>query len=227
MRSTGLLNRSALFVIDYIYSWFHHLFYQVVNRNPGSNRHKQDKKEFEKIFKSHFISLCYFAQKLIGDPDTSRDVVHGVLLNLWERRNEIDFDSPIKPYLYTSVRNRCLNYIRDRKKFIPGDASVETGGVSVHSKDQTVNSISMEEQETEKEIQQAIAELPEKCREIFELNRFEGLKYQEVAKKLGISVKTVEAQMSKALRILRERLKDYLILLVFWFIWIVNTSGLL
>jgi RNA polymerase sigma-70 factor (ECF subfamily) len=88
--------------------------------------------------------------------------------------------------------------------------------------DHTDSSHVLEHQETEARIQQAINELPEKCREIFMLNRYEGLRYSEVADHLGISVKTVEAQMSKALKSLKEKLSDIIILLITWMIYLIN-----
>jgi RNA polymerase sigma-70 factor (ECF subfamily) len=164
------------------------------------------KQKFEELFREHFTGLCYFAQKYLGDLDSSKEIVHSVFVKIWENRSEFEFDKPAKSYLFTSVYNRSMNFIRDHKKFADsGDdeihkAYLETGEFSD----------SMEVAELEGRIKQAIAKLPEKCREVFELNRFEGKKYAEIAEHLNISVKTVENQMSKALKVMREELKDYI-----------------
>jgi RNA polymerase sigma-70 factor, ECF subfamily len=167
--------------------------------------------KFEKLFKEHFTGLCYFAQKYLGDLDSSKEVVHAVFVKIWENRAEFDFEKPAKSYLFTSVYNRSLNALRDKKKFVNSDddesqaSHLETGEFTD----------TMELAELEGKIKTSLQKLPEKCREVFELNRFEGKKYAEIAEQLEISVKTVEAQMSKALKILKTELKDYIYLFLF------------
>jgi len=166
---------------------------------------------YEELFRTYYSSLCYFARKYIPDIDTCKDIVHVVFVNIWEKREEFDFGKPAKSYLYTSVYNRCMNAIRDRKKFAVSDLSE-----SIHAVEETViDPDNIETAELESRIWQGIQLLPEKCREVFLLNRFEEKKYAEIADHLRISVKTVEAQMSKALKMLRDHLADYLHLLFF------------
>lgn len=138
--------------------------------------------------------------------DTAKEIAHDVFLNLWDKRNEIDSSTPLKSYLFTSVYNRCMNYIRDNKKFNRGEQVFNI----LEQKAESPPRDHLEEQELESRIIEAMNSLPERCREIFMMNRFEGNKYAEIAEKMGISVKTVETQMSKALRILREKLVKYL-----------------
>lgn len=172
-----------------------------------------DRQEFENLFNLHFASLCRFAAGYLSDYTTSEEIVQDVFISLWEKRAEMDPDKPIKTYLFTSVRNRCLNYIRDNKKFRSQYLDIELElEIPVPEKDL------LSEKQVEQRIQQALDKLPEKCREVFELSRFEGLKYQQVADRLDISVKTVEAQMSKALKILREELNDLMWVLLFLFL---------
>jgi len=165
---------------------------------------------FERLFRDFFPPLMAFARKILGDEDDAREVVHQVFINLWEKRTEVDLSSSLKSYLFTSVHNRSLNVIRDRKKFSTEEVPDVAGDWDV--------SAQIESMELEEKIRESIASLPEKCREIFELNRFSGLKYSEIASQLGISVKTVENQMTKALKILREQLGKYLGLLL-WLLW--------
>ncbi len=170
---------------------------------------RMDEQSFEKLFREYFQPLISFARKILVDEDDAREVVHKVFINLWEKREEIDLTVPLKSYLFTSVHNRSLNVIRDRKKFSSDEIPDVAGKWDVSSQ--------IESMELEEKIEESIRSLPEKCREIFELNRFDGLKYSEIAAKLDISVKTVENQMSKALKILREKLMKYLTLLL-WLI---------
>jgi RNA polymerase sigma-70 factor (ECF subfamily) len=169
-------------------------------------------KKYEEMFRTYFSSLCYFAQKYIQDLDASKEIVHKIFVAIWENRASFDFDKPAKSYLFTSVYNRCMNYIRDRKKFTTTE-NLETQDISEGG---ALNSDHLETAELESKIWKAINSLPEKCKEVFILNRFEGKKYGEIAEFLGISVKTVETQMSKALKVLRDNLKDYAHFLFFF-----------
>ena len=168
-----------------------------------------DSSAFEELFRAYFTPLMVFARKFLKDEDEAREVVQKVFISLWEKREEIDLTSSIKPYLFTSVHNRSLNVIRDRKKFSDEEIPDMAGDWDVSAQIETM--------ELEQKIKEAIDSLPEKCREIFELNRFDGLKYSEIASQLGISVRTVENQISKALKILREKLTKYMMLLL----WLV------
>lgn len=170
-----------------------------------------DKAAFEELFKSYFTPLCSFAQKYVNDVDEAKDIVHNVFINLWNKREEIDMETSLKSYLFQGVYNRSLNFIRDHKKLVQFDTpqSVAELNQYVESKDH------LESNEAESRINNALDDLPEKCREIFLMNRFDGLKYREIAEKLNISIKTVETQMSRALKTLRERLSDMIILLIY------------
>ncbi len=173
-----------------------------------------DNEAFEKLFRAYFPPLMSFSRKILGDEDDAREVVQQVFINLWEKRDEIDLSTSLKSYLFTSVNNRSLNVIRDRKKFSSEEVPEVAGGWDV--------SAQIESMELEEKIREVIASLPEKCREIFEMNRFEGLKYGEIAAQLDISVKTVENQISKALRILREQLGKYLTILLWLMLFTLN-----
>jgi len=168
------------------------------------------KQKFEILFREYFTGLSYFARKFTGDLDSAKEIVHRVFIRIWENRTEFDWDKPAKSYLFTSVYNRSLNYVRDNKKFIRHDPSL--GNTPVN--EEAVFNDSYASLELEERIQKALGKLPEKCREIFELSRFENKKYTEIAEQLNISVKTVETQMSKALHILKEELRDYLTIIL-------------
>lgn len=175
---------------------------------------RMDKREFEELFRNYFSPLMAFSRRILGDEDDAREVVHQVFINLWEKRSELDLSTSLKSYLYTSVNNRSLNVIRDRKKFSSEEVPESAGEWDV--------SAQIEAMELEEKIRAAIKTLPERCREVFELNRFEGLKYSEIASQLDISVKTVENQMTKALKILREQLGKYLSILLWLLLFTLN-----
>ncbi|MBY0434843.1 MAG: RNA polymerase sigma-70 factor [Cyclobacteriaceae bacterium] len=162
---------------------------------------------FETLFRQLFKPLCGFAMKYVRDLDEAKGIVHDVFIQLWEKFDQLPEDSNYRGYLFTAVRNRCLNHLRDRKKFSSLSDAPEGARIEENR--------SMEAAELEREIEVAINMLPERCRLVFEMNRQDGLSYIQVAEKLGISVKTVEAQMSKALALLRERLGEFLVLIIF------------
>jgi RNA polymerase sigma-70 factor, ECF subfamily len=173
-----------------------------------------DKSTFEQLFKTLFPCLVHFARKYVYDIDTAKEITHDVFFNLWEKRENIDSSTSLKSYLFTSVYNRCMNYIRDQKKFNRDEQVFNR----VEQEENIALHDHLEEQELESRIIESLNNLPPRCREIFMLSRFEGIKYAEIAEKMDISVKTVETQISKALRILREKLADYLkILIIFIF----------
>ena len=156
--------------------------------------------------------MCFFAQKYVKDLETAREIVQDAFISLWEKRETIDASRPVKSYLTTIIHHKCHNYLRDNRKFNREILQVE----NLLELSDAVPTDLLVEQELEDQILKAIDELPEKCREIFLLSRYENLKYQEIADKLQLSPKTVEAQMSKALQHMRLRLAEYLsVLLLF------------
>ena len=174
-----------------------------------------DKTTFEELFKSHFKPLCGFANKYLKDIDSSKEIVHSVFVNLWENRHKIDLNKPVKSYLYTSVNNRSLNFIRDNKKFVSNEYITDD-----NYKEQNWNlSNNLIEIELQEKINQTLDSLPAKCKKVFMLSRYEQMKYKEIAKHLDISIKTVETHISRALKELRIHLSEYLTILLI-LLWI-------
>lgn len=169
-----------------------------------------DKATFELLFKSNFKGLCYFAQKYVKDIETSKEIVQDAFISLWEKRETIDLSKPVKSYLTTIIYNKSLNYLRDHKKF---DRDILGFENLLHENTPDADSRIITTEITQR-INDAIAELPEKCREVFLLSRHENLKYQEIADQMQISVKTVETQMSKALQHMRIRLAEYITIML-------------
>lgn len=167
-----------------------------------------DRVVFEQIFREYYPQLCNYARRYIPDKSTAEEVVQDFFCKLWERRGELTITTSFNNYLYKSVTNYCFNHFRkvetDRKfiDFNSENLPEQDGNIHADSND-----------ELQERIGRALLELPEKRREIFELSRFEGLKYHEIAEKLDISIKTVETQMTRSLEFMRKYLKEYLTLL--------------
>jgi RNA polymerase sigma-70 factor (ECF subfamily) len=166
---------------------------------------KLDKEEFERLFRQEIARLHNFARQYVPDSDSAMDICQQVFVRLWEKRDALEKRDSLTSYLYTSVKNRCLNYIRDQKKYRSRFLDLECADLDVP------DSMSDPEatEDLEKQIQIALAALPEKCRQVFEMSRFGEMKYREIAEALEISQKTVEAHMSKAMRLLRDSLRTY------------------
>jgi len=171
-----------------------------------------DRKQFEKLFKEHFQYLCNFALQYVEDMDTAQDICQKVFIALWEKREEVDPKKSLKSYLFTSVKNRCLNHIRDQKKYRSKVLDLDCGDIDIATEEDHFS-----ENDLKEKIEKALNQLPEKCRLVFEMSRFQNMKYREIAEELEISQKTVEAHMSKAMKSLREHLKDHLLVLLILF----------
>lgn len=170
-----------------------------------------DKKAYEDIFRSYYRSLCNYSCSLVKDVDEAEEVVQTVFYNLWSKRESLAINTSVKSYLYRAVHNDSLNRIK-HGKVRAAYASDVKNSLHPHGAD---SSQVLEAKELNAKIQIALEKLPEQCGIVFRLNRFEYLKYSEIAEHLGISVKTVENHMGKALRILRDELRDYLHILLF------------
>lgn len=177
---------------------------------------KLDERAFEAVFKSHFKPLHAYAQALLKDSDTAEEIVQTVFLKLWEKRDAIHINVSLKAYLYKTAYNDSMNHLRHQKVKMK-HWEHQQYEMSQNTSQAAFGFESNQEEELSKRIDRALDHLPLKCRMVFELSRFEELKYQEIAHRLDISIKTVEAHMGKALKILRTELAEFLpILLVFF-----------
>ena len=162
---------------------------------------------FEQVFKSHFKSLHAYACTIMRDPMPAEEIVQNIFLKLWEKKEDITIKENISVYLYRAVHNESLNYLRHRKV----RSAYQSYAMRQHKQtEQEKPAEKVVMKELEKKLEIALQELPEQCRTIFQLSRFEDLKYREIAEKLGLSVKTIENQMGKALKLLRLKLVDFL-----------------
>lgn len=165
--------------------------------------------EFELFFTKYFVPLCTYCQTRFGfDIEVARDTVQGAFLRLWENRHTLPADIDLKSYFYRMVFNACLDLLRHdqvRQKF-------EKHILHTRDVSEIDNLANTDLKSLSSEIDRCVKDLPEQMRRVFELVRFEGFKYSEAAAKLGISVKTVETQMSRALARLRDKLSKFMLL---------------
>ena len=169
----------------------------------------QTEREFEILFKTYYKALYAYALAILKDDIAAEEIVQNVFLKLWERRQELLQKESLKSYLYKCVYHDSLNHIRHMKvrdKYTEYTKQQHLLETDVHER--TIA------KELEHKLRHALNELPQQCRTVFQMSRFQNLKYQEIADALGISVKTVEVHMGKALKNLRLKLSDFLPMLI-------------
>lgn len=164
-----------------------------------------DTAAFDTIFRTWYGPLVGTAERMLRDRAVAEELVQDVMLELWRRRETLAPDGSAQAYLFRATRNRVLNHLRHVKIEQRSAPEMRDEMVPTPHADATVA-----REELTVAVQRAVQSLPDRCREVFELSRVHGLKYAEIAQQLGISIKTVEAQMGKALRTLREQLAPWL-----------------
>ena len=158
---------------------------------------KQHMASFDDLFKYNYRPLCLYALHYIQNVDLAEDIVQDSYASLWEKLQEGDHVLNLKSYLYMMVRNRCLDHLR--KKGLPTESLKPYDTYGIIDDDDA-----QERSQTEARLWTAIDSLPEKCREVFIMSKRDGLKYEEIAEELGLSVNTVRNQISKALKVLKD-----------------------
>jgi RNA polymerase sigma-70 factor (ECF subfamily) len=161
-----------------------------------------DKGQFESLFRSSYVSLVRYAKTLIKDHDTAEEIVQDLFFRLWQDKEKINIKSSLNGYLFRSVHNRCLHHIEHNRVV---DRHAEEMSYSQTESQESPSDI-LSYKELQDKIARILERLPEKCGKIFTMSRFEGLKYTEIAEKLSVSVKTVEANMGRALKEFRKEL---------------------
>ena len=169
-------------------------------------RFQYDDTAFESLFKTHFAILCAYCQSKYGfDLDSAKEAVHTGFIKLWENRHSISGSTSVKAYLYKIVSNTCLDLIKHKKV-----KQLHEKYVMQHAEHTTFYDLDLTEAKMLKDaIDKDDSELPHQMRKVFELSRYEGLKYAQIASLLNLSIKTVETQMSRALLKLRQKLAKY------------------
>jgi RNA polymerase sigma-19 factor, ECF subfamily len=163
-----------------------------------------DAGQFESLFRSSYVSLVRYAKTLVKDHDTAEEIVQDLFFRLWQDKEKIKIESSLNGYLFRAVHNRCLHLIEHNRVV---DKHAREVGYSQNENVENPSEI-IQYNELQSRIAKILARLPERCGRIFCMNRFEGLKYAEIAEILSVSVKTVEANMGKALKEFRKALTE-------------------
>ncbi len=161
---------------------------------------------FDFVFHYYYSGLCAYTEKITGDSKVAEDIVQDLFVTLWMKAGVLNITTSVKNYLFTSVKNRAFDYLRSEsrkskkieKQYHPGEPA------------ENLSMYWFAESELETVVETSLQKLQPRCRKVFELSRFEGLKNHEIAENLGISKRTVELQVSNALKQLRTDLKDFL-----------------
>ncbi len=156
--------------------------------------------QFEALFRSTYVSLVKYAMALVKDHDTAEEVVQNLFFFLWQNRENLNIESSINGYLFRSVHNRCLHHIEHTK--VVEQHAREMAGKQIENNESPAEILQYKELQIL--ITQTLEKLPDRCGRIFYMNRFEGFKYAEIAEKLSVSIKTVESNMGKALKVFRK-----------------------
>jgi RNA polymerase sigma-70 factor (ECF subfamily) len=172
-----------------------------------------DEQAFKELFFEFYPSLCVYAGRFISPPETCEDIVQDTFYDIWKNRKKIKIHSSFKSLLIVSVKNNCLDHIRKQTIRQKYEEKISTEPSFTEDSPEDIYTVS----EIEKILYSALNNLPENIKKAFELSRFENMTYQQIAAEMDISVKTVEAYISKVLNILRTELKDYLPLLILIF----------
>lgn len=164
-----------------------------------------DKAALKELFEAHYRSVCATIHRFVGERGVTEDLAQQVFIRFWEKRLQIDINTSPGAYLHRMAVNEALAWLRSKKNQPTEEVTYATPFAPEADGEHLLLRGELHEQ-----VNQAIEGLPPRCRAVFQLSRFEELSYQEIADRLEISIKTVEHQMGKALRVLRERLGGYL-----------------
>ncbi|MCR5038928.1 MAG: RNA polymerase sigma-70 factor [Bacteroidales bacterium] len=164
-----------------------------------------DRESFNKIFRRFYAPLVRFCFRFVADEDVASEIVQDLFVRLWTGRHKLKISSSFESYLVSSVRNAAYTYINTQRSHNEAHLMMYT-----NESDEADPAEKLQSNNLEESYRKVLAAMPEKRREVFMASRFDGMKYSEIAEKLHISQKTVEAHMMAAIKQLREGLKEYL-----------------
>lgn len=177
------------------------------------NKEAFKEKVFKEVYENHWLKLYLHLLKMVDDEDDAKDIVQEVFTNLWNNFDSVGITTSYSSYLYSSVRNRAINYLAHKKIILEHEKNSETQTVSLNSIGPDVFLI---EKELAQQINNEIDNLPPKMAAIFKMSRFENKSYKEIAEELEIAENTVKKQISRALSLMREKflhIKYYILFL--------------
>jgi RNA polymerase sigma-70 factor, ECF subfamily len=171
-----------------------------------------NKSTFDLLFKSYYPQLCAYAKTYLKSPDIAEEIVQEVFIKLWENHSRIVIHTSVRAYLYQSVFNGCMNYLKSKQTSAFKHVDLDDPGIrnelmSMEMADGVFSFAYSED--AEKDLESAIGELPEQCREIFMMCRSDNLSYKEISNLLKVSKSTVKTQMSRAMNRLMKQMEKY------------------
>ncbi len=186
------------------------VFESPVNANSIKIEQPQNEELFDVLYDLYYQKLYIFAYSYISSKEDAEEIIQDVFVKLWKNRNKLSSVSNITGYIYKVTRNSCLDFLRTKKNVLAIESNMlqQQNLLNLHALSDDPSSLIIEK-ELEAQIMMEISKLPEKCRTVFVKSRIEGLKHKEIAEDLEISTKTIENHISKALRLLKKRFKDF------------------
>jgi len=175
-----------------------------------------DRQAFNELFTKYHRYLVSIAYKYTQDIDISRDLSQEVFLDVWKRRTKIDISISFKSFIRRAVINQSISKNRGKKHF----SEIDDANLSIPSSDNSAQQV--EFSELQEKINEIVSGLPDRCKQIFELSRFENKSHKQIAAELNISTKTIENQMTKALKALRNGLKKSGLMSLIHLFYILN-----
>ena len=179
-----------------------------------------DERAYRYLFDNHYVLLCKIAAEYVKDDFIAETIVGSLVVHLWEKRGSIEINTSLRAYLVQSVRNRCLNYLKlehvRREVRFPNQTNGQSGIDYLALADDSYTLGILLEKELEEEITKAIDRLPDECRRVFKMSRFEQLHYHDIAHQLNISINTVKYHLKNALKKLHDDLGKYLVTILIW-----------
>jgi RNA polymerase sigma-70 factor (ECF subfamily) len=171
-----------------------------------------EKSTFDFLFRSYYRGLCSYASSYIKSPDAAEEIVQEVFVKIWEMHHRILIHTSIRAYLYQSVFNGCMNYIRSMQS--SSFSHIDVDDISIRNELMSMDLADAEfsmvfSEEVEKELESAISDLPDQCRQIFRMCRADNLSYKEISNKLNVSKSTVKTQMSRAMSRIFSQMEKY------------------
>lgn len=166
---------------------------------------KLDSGNFEVVFREYYTPLCRYCIQFVRRPEIAEEIVQEQFITLWEKRDVIDFHTSVNSYLYKSIKNKSIDYLKSKYAKLKFDEASEL--IIISDSNNPLENIELKE--TSRIVESAINQLPEKCYAVFSLSRFGGLSNKEIAIELNISIKTVENQVTIAIRKIRDFLKTH------------------
>ncbi|MDR0844606.1 MAG: RNA polymerase sigma-70 factor [Tannerella sp.] len=176
-----------------------------------------DTGEFERLFRSYYKQLCAYSSMIIKNDQEAEDIVSSMFAKLWEKHGELDIKTSVESYMYSAVHRQSLNYLKhiQVEEQYWEEAQYQMKNDDLLSGEDSNNPLSdIIAKETNENIERAMNKLPPQCRQVFVLNKLEGLSYNEIAEELNISINTVRTQLTRGIHKMKKSLSKYLLLLL-------------